>query len=67
MLYWPLTILILHMAIIIIFFVETLESLWILYRLTGEKKYQDQAWEIFQVMIAECSDVKKNNLEYINL
>lgn len=28
---------------------EAIESLWILYRTTGEKKYQDQAWEMFQV------------------
>lgn len=33
---------------------ETLESLWILYRLTGEKKYQDQAWEIFQSLERNC-------------
>ncbi|KAF9294750.1 hypothetical protein BGZ88_003381 [Linnemannia elongata] len=33
---------------------ETLESLWILYRLTGEKKYQDQAWEIFQSLEKSC-------------
>ncbi|KAF9570303.1 hypothetical protein EC968_002022 [Mortierella alpina] len=33
---------------------ETLESLWILYRLTGEKKYQDQAWEIFQALEKSC-------------
>ncbi|KAG0367461.1 hypothetical protein BGZ54_003837 [Gamsiella multidivaricata] len=33
---------------------ETLESLWILYRLTGEKKYQDQAWEIFQSLEKHC-------------
>ncbi|KAF9908935.1 hypothetical protein EC991_009234 [Linnemannia zychae] len=33
---------------------ETLESLWILYRLTGEKKYQDQAWEIFQSLERSC-------------
>jgi len=28
-----------------------LESLWILYRITGDKKYPDQAWEIFEVWI----------------
>lgn len=28
---------------------ETVESLWILYRLTGDRKYPEQAWEIFQV------------------
>ncbi|KAI8358642.1 glycoside hydrolase [Mortierella sp. GBAus27b] len=33
---------------------ETLESLWILYRLTGEKKYQDKAWEIFQSLERSC-------------
>ncbi|KAG0293545.1 hypothetical protein BGZ98_002122 [Dissophora globulifera] len=33
---------------------ETLESLWVLYRLTGEKKYQDKAWEIFQSLEANC-------------
>ncbi|KAF9097244.1 hypothetical protein BGX29_008168 [Mortierella sp. GBA35] len=33
---------------------ETLESLWVLYRLTGEKKYQDQAWEIFQSLEKNC-------------
>ncbi|KAF9322728.1 hypothetical protein BG006_002103 [Podila minutissima] len=33
---------------------QTLESLWILYRLTGEKKYQDQAWEIFQSLERSC-------------
>ncbi|KAG0263207.1 hypothetical protein BGZ95_003859 [Linnemannia exigua] len=33
---------------------ETLESLWILYRLTGEKKYQDKAWEIFQSLEKSC-------------
>ncbi|KAF9092233.1 hypothetical protein BGX27_001866 [Mortierella sp. AM989] len=33
---------------------ETIESLWILYRLTGEKKYQDQAWGIFESIEANC-------------
>ncbi|KAF9924666.1 hypothetical protein FBU30_005410 [Linnemannia zychae] len=33
---------------------ETLESLWILYRLTGEKKYQDKAWEIFESLEKNC-------------
>ncbi|KAG0282795.1 hypothetical protein BGZ96_000127 [Linnemannia gamsii] len=33
---------------------ETIESLWILYRLTGEKKYQNQAWEIFQSLEKSC-------------
>ncbi|KAG0056482.1 hypothetical protein BGZ83_004740 [Gryganskiella cystojenkinii] len=33
---------------------ETLESLWILYRITGEKKYQDQAWEIFESLERSC-------------
>jgi len=30
---------------------ETVESLWILYRLTGDKTYQDKAWEIFEVSL----------------
>ncbi|GJJ72429.1 hypothetical protein EMPS_04786 [Entomortierella parvispora] len=29
---------------------ETVESLWILYRLTGDKRYQDKAWEIFEAL-----------------
>lgn len=28
---------------------ETIESVWILYRMTGEMKYQDMAWEMFEV------------------
>ncbi|KAG0342857.1 hypothetical protein BG004_005560 [Podila humilis] len=27
---------------------EAIESLWILFRLTGDKTYQDKAWEMFQ-------------------
>ncbi|KAF9904341.1 hypothetical protein BX616_001340 [Lobosporangium transversale] len=42
---------------------ETLESLWILYRLTGEKKYQDQAWEIFQSLEKSC----RTNIAYSGL
>ncbi|KAF9163674.1 hypothetical protein DFQ26_002267 [Actinomortierella ambigua] len=33
---------------------ETLESLWILYRLTGDKRYPEQAWEIFQALERSC-------------
>ncbi|KAG0244039.1 hypothetical protein BGW41_000467 [Actinomortierella wolfii] len=33
---------------------ETLESLWIMYRLTGNPRYQDQAWEIFQALEKSC-------------
>ncbi|GJJ68427.1 hypothetical protein EMPS_00773 [Entomortierella parvispora] len=33
---------------------ETIESVWILYRMTGDKKYQDQAWEMFQSMERSC-------------
>ncbi|KAF9975716.1 hypothetical protein BGZ73_000567 [Actinomortierella ambigua] len=33
---------------------ETLESLWILYRLTGDKRYPEQAWEIFQALEKSC-------------
>ena len=29
---------------------ETLESLFILYRLTGDKKYQEYGWDIFQAI-----------------
>lgn len=28
---------------------ETVESLWVLYHLTGNKTYQDWGWNIFQV------------------
>ncbi|KAF9343000.1 hypothetical protein BGX26_006455, partial [Mortierella sp. AD094] len=46
---------------------ETLESLWILYRLTGEKKYQDQAWEIFQSIEANCrTDIAYSGLLDVN-
>ncbi|KAF8950628.1 hypothetical protein BGZ52_001923 [Haplosporangium bisporale] len=33
---------------------ETIESVWILYRMTGEKKYQDKAWEMFESMERSC-------------
>ncbi|KAI8606411.1 class I alpha-mannosidase [Dissophora ornata] len=47
---------------------ETLESLWILYRLTGEKKYQDQAWEIFESLEANCrTDIAYSGLRDVNL
>ncbi|KAI1296086.1 hypothetical protein EDD11_007584 [Mortierella claussenii] len=46
---------------------ETLESLWILYRLTGEKKYQDQAWEIFQSLEKNCrTDIAYSGLQDVN-
>ncbi|KAG0358562.1 hypothetical protein BG005_002182 [Podila minutissima] len=33
---------------------ETIESVWILYRMTGEMKYQDMAWEMFESMERSC-------------
>ncbi|GJJ78582.1 hypothetical protein EMPS_10941 [Entomortierella parvispora] len=42
---------------------ETLESLWILYRITGEKKYQDQVWEIFESLERSC----RTNIAYSGL
>ncbi|CAG8717703.1 7420_t:CDS:10, partial [Dentiscutata erythropus] len=33
---------------------ETVESLFILYRITGDKKYQDKAWEIWQSIEKWC-------------
>ncbi|GJJ68178.1 hypothetical protein EMPS_00524 [Entomortierella parvispora] len=46
---------------------ETIESLWILYRLTGEKKYQDQAWEIFQALERSCkTDIAYSGLKNVN-
>ncbi|KAG0337992.1 hypothetical protein BG000_004698 [Podila horticola] len=33
---------------------ETIEPVWILYRMTGEKKYQDMAWEMFESMEKSC-------------
>ncbi|KAI9255854.1 glycoside hydrolase [Helicostylum pulchrum] len=33
---------------------ETIESLFYFYRLTGETKYQDMAWEIFQSIEKHC-------------
>ncbi|CAG8626260.1 20514_t:CDS:10 [Cetraspora pellucida] len=33
---------------------ETVESLFILYRITGDKKYQDKAWEIWQAIEKWC-------------
>ncbi|KAG0051910.1 hypothetical protein BGZ83_003189 [Gryganskiella cystojenkinii] len=46
---------------------ETVESLWILYRLTGEKKYQDQAWEIFESIEKNCrTDIAYSGLMDVN-
>ncbi|KAG0034258.1 hypothetical protein BGZ81_005605 [Podila clonocystis] len=42
---------------------ETIESLWILYRTTGQKKYQDQAWEMFQSLERNC----RTNIAYSGL
>ncbi|CAG8519795.1 11584_t:CDS:2 [Acaulospora colombiana] len=33
---------------------ETIESLFILYRVTGDKKYQEHAWEIWQSIEKWC-------------
>ena len=33
---------------------ETIESLYVLYRLTGKQKYRDEAWEIFQAIQKQC-------------
>ncbi|KAG0212767.1 hypothetical protein BGX28_005613 [Mortierella sp. GBA30] len=46
---------------------ETVESLWILYRLTGEKKYQEQAWEIFQSLEKSCrTSIAYSGLKDVN-
>ncbi|KAK3821459.1 MAG: mannosyl-oligosaccharide 1,2-alpha-mannosidase IB [Benniella sp.] len=46
---------------------ETLESLWVLYRLTGDKKYQDQAWEIFQSLEKSCrTDIAYSGLSDVS-
>jgi len=37
---------------------ETVESLWYMYQITGDKKYQDWGWEIFQ------SFMKYTRVEY---
>ncbi|ORX54910.1 seven-hairpin glycosidase [Hesseltinella vesiculosa] len=33
---------------------ETVESLYVLYRLTGDQKYQEYAWEIFEAIEKNC-------------
>lgn len=33
---------------------ETLESLFVLYRITGETKYQEYGWDIFQAIEKHC-------------
>lgn len=33
---------------------ETLESLFVLYRLTGDESYRDQGWRIFQNLVRSC-------------
>ncbi|KAF9303089.1 hypothetical protein BGZ74_004346 [Mortierella antarctica] len=46
---------------------ETVESLWILYRLTGDKKYQDQAWQIFIALEKNCrTDIAYASLKDVN-
>jgi len=35
-------------------YIETLESLFYFYRLTGDPKYQDMAWEIFESIETHC-------------
>ncbi|KAF9427406.1 hypothetical protein BGZ94_004976 [Podila epigama] len=46
---------------------ETVESLWVLYRLTGEKRYQDQAWEIFQALEKSCrTEIAYSALHNVN-
>ncbi|KAG0341585.1 hypothetical protein BG000_008644 [Podila horticola] len=46
---------------------ETVESLWILYRLTGDKKYQDQAWQIFMALERNCrTDIAYASLKDVN-
>ncbi|KAG0243919.1 hypothetical protein BGW41_000752 [Actinomortierella wolfii] len=47
---------------------ETLESLWILYRLTGDKKYPEQAWEIFQSLERSCkTSIAYSALSNVNI
>ncbi|KAG0087092.1 hypothetical protein BGZ93_008753 [Podila epicladia] len=47
---------------------EAIESLWILYRTTGEKKYQDQAWEMFQNLEKNCrTDIAYSGLLDVNI
>ncbi|KAF9380071.1 hypothetical protein CPB97_008588 [Podila verticillata] len=46
---------------------ETVESLWILYRLTGDKLYQDQAWQIFTALERNCrTDIAYASLKDVN-
>ncbi|KAG0035628.1 hypothetical protein BGZ82_005186 [Podila clonocystis] len=46
---------------------ETVESLWILYRLTGDKKYQDQAWQIFSALDKNSrTDIAYASLKDVN-
>lgn len=33
---------------------ETIESLWYLYRLTGERKYKEWGWKIFEATEQHC-------------
>lgn len=33
---------------------ETIESLFVLYRITGDAAYQDQAWRMFEAMVRHC-------------
>lgn len=33
---------------------ETVESLFYLYRMTGERRYQDEGWQIFQSLVKYC-------------
>ncbi|KAF9425138.1 hypothetical protein BGZ94_007807 [Podila epigama] len=46
---------------------EAVESLWVLYRITGEKKYQDKAWEMFQSLERSCrTKIAYSGLKNVN-
>ncbi|RIB14360.1 Glycoside Hydrolase Family 47 protein [Gigaspora rosea] len=46
---------------------ETVESLFILYRVTGDKKYQDKAWEIWQAIDKWCkTPIAYSGLDNVN-
>ncbi|KAG0255165.1 hypothetical protein DFQ27_006396 [Actinomortierella ambigua] len=47
---------------------ETVESLWVLYRLTGDKRYPEQAWQIFQALEKSCrTKVAYSGLSNVNV
>jgi mannosyl-oligosaccharide alpha-1,2-mannosidase len=47
---------------------EAIESVFVLYRVTGEKKYQDIAWKMFQAIIAATkTDVSYSSIPDVTI